>query len=89
MTARQPQTAVFLSDESDDEGFVRPKPKPIYFKHTTKPDLKLLSEMAKKEYPGADVKRRSNLDIPQITEYGRPEDIIGWVRQKTFVNNDW
>ena len=89
LSSLQPKNASFISDESDEEGFVRPKPKPIYFKHTVKPNLKLLSEMATKEYPGADVKRRSNLDIPQITEYGRPEDIIGWVRQKTFVNYDW
>jgi len=50
LTARQPQTAVFLSDESDDEGFVRPKPKPIFLR-TTKPDLKTLAELSKREYP--------------------------------------
>lgn len=50
MTARQPQTAVFLSDESDDEGFVRPKPKPIFLR-TNKPDLKTLAELSKREYP--------------------------------------
>jgi len=50
LTARQPQTASFLSDESDDEGFVRPKPKPIYLR-TTKPDLKTLAEISKREYP--------------------------------------
>jgi len=88
LSSLQPKNASFISDESDEEGFVRPKPKPIYFQHTVKPDLKLLSEMAKKEYPGADVKRRSVLDIPQIREYGRPEEIMGWVRQKPSFNND-
>ena len=78
LSSLQPKNASFISDESDDEGFVRPKPKPIYFQHTVKPDLKVLSEMSEKEYPGADAKRRS-VAAPPIKQYGKPEELMGWV----------
>jgi len=63
LTALQPQCANFITDESDDEGFVRPKPKPIYFRHTVKPDFKELSTLSSKEYPGSGVKTFSILKV--------------------------
>ena len=89
LSSLQPKNASFISDESDEEGFVRPKPKPIYFRHTVKPNFKLLSEMAEKEYPGADVKRKSLIDLPPISEYGSPEEIMGWVRQTLTSRELW
>ena len=77
LSSLQPNNASFVSDESDEEGFVRPKPKPIYFLHTVKPDLKVLSEMSEKEYPGANVKRPSKMEAPPITQYGKPEEVMG------------
>ena len=63
LTALQPRSANFITDESDDEGFVRPKPKPIYFRHTVKPDFKELSTLSSKEYPGSGVKTFSILKV--------------------------
>ena len=49
LTARNPHTHTFLADESDDEGFVRPKPKPIYLRKP-KIDPKKLVEMAADDF---------------------------------------
>jgi len=75
LTALMPQNGTFLSDESDEEGFVRPKPKPIYFRHTTKPDYKTLSEMSEKEYPGSYVKTASILNAPTPGRFSTPLDL--------------
>ena len=49
LTARHPHTHTFLADESDDEGFVRPKPKPVYLRKP-KIDPKKLVEMASNDF---------------------------------------
>ena len=45
-----PQPDKFLDDESDEEGFIKPKAPPIYLR-SPKLDMKTLSLMSAKEYP--------------------------------------
>ena len=49
--------------------------KPIYFRHTTKPDYKVLSEMSEKEYPGQNVKTASILSAPPPNHFATPLDL--------------
>ena len=50
LTAKMPQPDKFLDDESDEEGFIKPKAPPIYLR-SPKLDMKTLSLMSAKEYP--------------------------------------
>ena len=50
LTSKIPQTDKFVSDESDDEGFIKPKPPPTYIR-PPKIDMKTLSLLSAKEYP--------------------------------------
>lgn len=50
LTAKMPQTDNFVCDESDEEGFVKPKPPAVFLRAPTL-DMKTLSLMSAKEYP--------------------------------------
>ena len=69
LTARHPHTHTFLADESDDEGFVRPKPKPIYLRKP-KIDPKKLVEMASNDF-AIPVNRPQKSTVMRATEKQR------------------
>jgi len=61
LTAKMPQSDNFLDDESDEEGFMKPKPPPIYLRPPVI-DKKMMALMSSKEYPGkGPVQKRTHI----------------------------
>jgi hypothetical protein len=50
LSAKKPESEDFLTDESDEEGFVPLRPPPVYLRQP-KIDMKTLALLSAKEYP--------------------------------------